>query len=489
VTVEYLRYYAIERPGAVALVAGDRTVTYGEFARDLWKFARALQSFGLKRGSAIAIGCDDFYVHWLLILAAEHLGLATASFQAAEGRAAQPLLGSVDLVLAEPHYPPGGWNTRPITPDWVAAVFAGPDDGPLPPAPSSPQDFLRITRTSGTTGQAKRMHYQRSLIEARQARVIWLYREAPAGGSLLLNLPLSIGGTVLTASWAIRTGYTLVHHKAETMAELLPLIGRHKVARVSLLPVQLEQLLDALPGDWVKPDHLEIVGFGAAVPEPLRRRALDRLASVVTEIYGANEGGVVSVVRRPGMEGFGTILPGVDVEIVDETDRVLPDGTEGLIRYRSPSVFAGYADDPTLTRRVLRDGWFYSGDVGLRRGELLRVTGRLDDQVNIGGVKYPLTRIEEVARRTGGGGLADAGAVPIANAAGIAEIHLALVTDGSDDRALLDRVIAALRPVIGGNLHFIRLGSIPRNDMGKIDRAQLRQAIVAARPAAGGSDG
>jgi acyl-CoA synthetase (AMP-forming)/AMP-acid ligase II len=480
-TVEYLHYYAVERPDAIALVAGGRTVTYGEFGRDLWKFARALERFGLKRGAAVAIGCDDFYVHWLLILACEHLGLASASFQAKEGRAAQPLLGSVDLVLAEAHYPPGGWNTQIVTPDWVAAIFAGPDDGPLPETPRLPQDVVRINRTSGTTGDAKRVQQQRSLVDARQERVVWLYREAPAGGSLLLNLPLSISGTILTANWSVRVGYTLVHHKAETMAELLPLIGKYKVARMSLLPIQLEQLLNALPDDWIKPERLEIVGFGAPVPEPLRLRALDRLATVVTEIYGSNKGGVVSVVRRPGMGGLGTILPGVEVEIVDDVDRVLPDGTPGIIRYRSPSVFSGYLDDPTLTRRMLRDGWFYPGDLGVRRGPQLQVTGRVDDQVNIGGIKYPLTRIEEVARRSGGAGLKDAGAVSIANAAGIAEIHLALVTDGIDDRALLDRVIAALQPVINGNLHFIRLGLIPRNDVGKIDRALLGQAIFAAR--------
>jgi acyl-CoA synthetase (AMP-forming)/AMP-acid ligase II len=480
-TIEYLRYFAVERPASVALVAGGRTVTYGEFGRDVWKFARALQRLGLQRGQSVAIGCDDFYVHWLLILAGEALGVVTASFQAKEGRAAQPLLGSVDLVLAEPHYPPGGWNTQVLTPDWIAAVFAEPDAGPLPRAPRTPQDLVRIIRTSGTTGDAKRLYHQRALVEARQELVAWLYRDAPLGGSLLLNLPLSIGGTILTAMWSIRSGYTLVHHKAGTMAELLPLIGRYRVARMSLLPIQLEQLLDALPVDWVKPAALEIVGFGAAVPEPLRRRALERLATVVTEVYGANEGGVVSVVRRPGTGGFGTILPHAEIEIVDDADRALPDGTPGIIRYRGPCVFGGYLDDASLNRRMLRDGWFYPGDLGIRQGNLLQVTGRVDDQVNIGGIKYPLTRIEEVARRSGGTGLKDAGAVSIENADGLAELHVALVTDRTDDRALLDRVIAALRPVINGNLHFIRLDAIPRNDMGKIDRALLRQAIAATR--------
>src|SRR5579859_4226949 len=233
-TVEYLRYYAVERPDAIALVADGRAVTYGEFGRDLWKFARALQEFGLKRGCSIAIGCDDFYVHWLLILACEYLGLVTASFQAKEGRAAQPLLESVDLVLAEAHYPPGGWNTHIITSDWIAAIFASSDDGPLPETPRSPQDTIRVYRTSGTTGDAKRIHLQRSLMDARQNSFLWLYRESRAGGSVLLNLPMSISGTNVIAAWSIRVGYTLVHQKVQSMAELLPFIGKYKVERMSL---------------------------------------------------------------------------------------------------------------------------------------------------------------------------------------------------------------------------------------------------------------
>ncbi|MEI9987287.1 MAG: hypothetical protein WDN69_31525 [Aliidongia sp.] len=72
----------------------------------------------------------------------------------------------------------------------------------------------------------------------------------------------------------------------------------------------------------------------------------------------------------------------------------------------------------------------------------------------------------------------------IASDAGLGELHIALVTDGSDDRALLDRIIAVVRPMVNGGLHFIRLPQIPRNDMGKIDRPLLKDAVLAAHAAA-----
>jgi len=188
------------------------------------------------------------------------------------------------------------------------------------------------------------------------------------------------------------------------------------------------------------------------------------------------------VTRYGASGGFGTICPDIEIEIVDEADRPAPDGTLGQIRIRNDTGFQGYLDDQTLNRRMLRDGWFYPGDIGVRDGRRLQVIGRNDDQANIGGAKYPLTKLETLVQRSAGAGLKDVGVAAIADASGVNEIHVALVTDGSDDRALLDRVIARLRPMIAGSIHLTRLPQIPRNEMGKIDRALLKAAILALQP-------
>jgi acyl-CoA synthetase (AMP-forming)/AMP-acid ligase II len=217
------------------------------------------------------------------------------------------------------------------------------------------------------------------------------------------------------------------------------------------------------------------------VPEPLRQAALARVATQVTELYGSNETGIVSVIRESGADGYGILTPDASVEVVDEQDRPVPDGTPGLIRLAAPGAFEGYLNDPGLNRRVRRDGWFYPGDSGILDGRRLKVLGRADDQVNVGGLKYPLLQLEERAQRAGGAGLKDVGVVAVAGPSGLKELNIALATDGSDDRALLERVAAALRPVVSGDLHFVRLPQIPRNEMGKIDRITLEAMIVAAR--------
>jgi acyl-coenzyme A synthetase/AMP-(fatty) acid ligase len=366
-----------------------------------------------------------------------------------------------------------------ITPHWLQSVQDLPDGAALPPpARWQSEQPVRIVRTSGTTGEAKRFHLGRDGCEARHQQLSWLYRGHLAGSGSLITLNFAIGAAHSAASLALRSGWLLVVASRVAMRDLPGYIRRYGLSNLTLLPVQLKELLAQLPPDWVKPQRLEVTAFGAPVSDELRREALGRLAHRVTEIYGSNEVGTVAVTLQPGTEGFGTLVPHIEVEIVDEAGRHLPDGEVGEIRIRSVGRFAGYVDDPTLTGRMLRDGWFYPGDLGVRDGRRLRVAGRLGDQVNLGGVKFGLTKIEAVVQSVGGAGLKDVGAVPLPNASGIDEIHVALVTDGSDDRGVVERVGQALRPTLTGDLNLIRLPQIPRNDAGKIDRARLKQAIL-----------
>ena len=480
-TIDYLHYHASARPEAIALIEGGRAVSYAEMARDLWKTARAVQDFQLPPGRSVAIGCDDFYTHWLLILAFELHGITTASFQSDEGASCRGLLGSVDLVFAEPHFPTGGWQTRPLTEEWRRSVAARPDEGPMAGRPKRPDDILRIVRTSGTTGEPKRFHLLRSMLEARNAALGWVDRFSPPGTPGLMTLPLSIAGIYSAAVLALRNGRSIVVERGAPVAALPGLIRQHGLRRIGLLPIQLTRLLDRLPPDWQKSEWLEIVSFGAAVPETLRRAALAHLATEITNVYGCNETDILAVSRESERGSVAVVAPCVEVEIVDDQDRPVPDGVEGFIRARSPAVFRGYLDDPTLTRRMLRDGWFYPGDIGVLDGRRLQVIGRADDQVNVGGVKYALPRLEELTQKTGGASVKDVGIVLVAGSSGLPELNVALVTEGSEDRAVLDRIIAVLRPTIAGDLHLVRLPQIPRNLMGKIDRAELKDAIVAAR--------
>ncbi|MFX0057242.1 MAG: AMP-binding protein, partial [Candidatus Heimdallarchaeota archaeon] len=91
----------------------------------------------------------------------------------------------------------------------------------------------------------------------------------------------------------------------------------------------------------------------------------------VVEAYGMTEASP-GVTMNPylGKKKIGTVgvpFPNTEVKLVDVTDRnkEVPLGTPGEIVIRGPQIFKGYWNKPKETENALRDGWFYSGDVGV----------------------------------------------------------------------------------------------------------------------------
>jgi acyl-CoA synthetase (AMP-forming)/AMP-acid ligase II len=101
----------------------------------------------------------------------------------------------------------------------------------------------------------------------------------------------------------------------------------------------------------------------------------------------------------PGAVPFtssGRVLPGNEVRIVSDGGDLLDAGFVGEIAIRSDSLFQGYYNRPDLTEEVLRDGWYYTGDLGfLLNGELF-VVGRKKDLLIIGGENFYPQDIEEI---------------------------------------------------------------------------------------------
>lgn len=75
---------AAERPAATAVINNGSAIPYAALAKAMTQFANALHALGLRPGQMAAIECRDQYLHLLLLLAAERLGVATVSFVARE---------------------------------------------------------------------------------------------------------------------------------------------------------------------------------------------------------------------------------------------------------------------------------------------------------------------------------------------------------------------------------------------------------------------
>lgn len=101
------------------------------------------------------------------------------------------------------------------------------------------------------------------------------------------------------------------------------------------------------------------------------------------------------------MSGGGALL-GTEVKVVDPQGADLPERRIGEIAIRSDSLFSGYFRDPESTSSVLRDGWYFSGDLGYRAEGHLFVTGRKKDLIIIGGANYYPQDIERIVSSVSG---------------------------------------------------------------------------------------
>ena len=140
----------------------------------------------------------------------------------------------------------------------------------------------------------------------------------------------------------------------------------------------------------------------AALPVQTLERWREITGHTLLERYGMTEIGMalsnpLDGERRPGF--VGTPLPGVDVRLVDESGRVVPDGTPGELEVRGPTVFREYWQRPDETRAAFRDGWFRTGDMAVLEDGSYRLLGRTSvDIIKTGGFKVSALEIEEMLR-------------------------------------------------------------------------------------------
>jgi malonyl-CoA/methylmalonyl-CoA synthetase len=223
-----------------------------------------------------------------------------------------------------------------------------------------------------------------------------------------------------------------------------------------------------------------LVSGSAPLPAPVFARIEELSGQQIVERYGLTETLMNTAVRadsprRPGY--VGVPLDGVDVRLVadDGTDVAASDDeTIGEIAVRGPNVFSGYRNRPDATAEAMRDGWFFTGDIGTRAPDgYWRIVGRRStDLIKTGGYKVGAGEIEVALLEHPGVREAAVTAAPDDD---LGERIVAWVVPEGDppgERELIDHVAAELAPhKRPREIHF--LDDLPRNAMGKVVKARL----------------
>jgi fatty-acyl-CoA synthase len=375
-------------PDKAAIIFEGETLSYAAFNARIMQTARALKvEFGIRRGDRVAILSLNRPDYLVLLYACARLGAMVVPLNWRLAVAEQLFIlsdASVKLLVLEQAFadvlpalerilPDTGivgldfTPARGITFDQMLTQARG--DGRNPHTDLACP--VLIVYTSGTTGRPKGA-------VLRQEALLWNgvmsqhMHGLTSEDHVLTVLPFfHVGGLNIQTTPALHSGATVTIHPRFTPDTTLAAIERDRPTLTVLVPATIQAVTDH--PDWPATDlsSLKAISTGSTiVPPHLIERFVARGVPVL-QVYGSTETCPVAVytrlggdLSRPGSTG----LPGLCCEaaVIDEAGVELPPGTPGEIAVRGPNVFYEYWGNEKATREALHDGWYRTGDIGLR---------------------------------------------------------------------------------------------------------------------------
>ena len=402
-------------PDRVAVTDDHRSFTYTQMVDRFNRTGSLAKGLGLKHGDHVAIMSTNCVEYLEIVCGMADVGVASAmvSPQAtprevayicndAEARilfvhksleevARAAKLDTVKrIIVIGGDYEDVLQQARPEEPDWTVGQ----------------QDVFSIPYTSGTTGEPK------GVMLSHQSRVMHMlithgmnagcYQPSVRGlaiapffnGAGFINglAPIWFGGTV----------HMLQKFEAE---ETLKLISDRKITVGFFVPTHFHAMFNLGAQTLAKYDvsSMRMAGSGAAaLPQETKERIVAHFGEGrLFEGYGSTEAGGISNLRPEDQlrkkSCVGLPLTGVELKILDDDGNPVAEGEIGEVVCRNGWLFNGYWNKPEQTAEVLRDGWYYSGDLGRRDEEgYLYIVDRKKNVIITGGQNVFPREIEEL---------------------------------------------------------------------------------------------
>jgi fatty-acyl-CoA synthase len=363
-------------------------LSYSAFSARIEQTARALKAeYGVSRGDRVAILClnrPDYLVllyacarlgamlvplNWRLAVAEQLFILSDASAKVLIlEQAFAAVLPALEKSLPETSVV--GFEFSPLrgrTFDELLTQARG--DGRNPHTDLTCP--LLIVYTSGTTGRPKGA-------VLRQEALLWNgvmsqhMHGLTSGDHILTVLPFfHVGGLNIQTTPALHYGATVTIHPRFTPDTTLAAIERDRPTLTVLVPTTIQAVTEH-PG-WAASDlsSLRAISTGSTVVPPHLIERFTARGVPVLQVYGSTETCPVAVYTRLGGDlsrAGSTGLPGLCCEaaVIDDAGMELPPNTPGEIVVRGPNLFYEYWGNEQATREALHDGWYRTGDIGLR---------------------------------------------------------------------------------------------------------------------------
>ena len=489
---------AAERtPRALAVVDGERRFDYTAWLDTVARVAGGLGGLGLRPGDRLAVVMQNRWemaaLHWacqLAGIAAVPLNWRSTAdeldyFLTDSGAAALAFDDSATAAVAGSALAAQLRRVRVGNGAEGAVAFGdllAASAGATPRA--SEDDLSLMLYTSGTTGRGKgvpRTHRaERAAALAHVAQNCYRTGERTLG---VMPLYHTMGVRSLLAMAPVG-GAFVCQHRFDA-AGAIQLIEAERLTCLYLVPTLYFDLLESAQFAQADVSSVRKLGFaGAPMAEGLLRRVEDAFRpELFVNHYGSSEIYTFTIdqnaAAKPGSAGRAGINQRIRVVEIGAGDpeRTVPAGTEGevIASLESEEAFAGYWQRPDADAKALKQGWYFTGDVGYcdADGDLF-VTGRVDDMIITGGENVLPAEIESV--------LSVHPAVAEAAVAGLADerwgqkVAAFVVRGGPVDGAALDaHCRASTLADFKRPRAYVFVHAIPKSPVGKV----LRRLLIA----------
>ncbi len=336
--------------------------------------------------------------------------------------------------------------------------------------------------TSGTTGRPKGAELTHGNLTANlnSLHEAWGWREDDV---LLHVLPIfHVHGLIVALHGALNAGATTILLPKFDPERTLQALCTHKCTILMGVPAIHRRLVNAPDAGTYDLSHVRLITSGSdRLPDDLFRQFQNTFGHVLLERYGMSETGMLISNPLAGERRVGSVglpLPGVEVRVVDpESGDILPDREVGAVEVRGDNIFKGYWRQPEKTADAFRpDGWFRTGDLGLRDPDgYITLKGRSRDLIISGGYNIYPPEVELV--------LAEHPAVQAVAVIGCpdaewGEVVTAVVIPHPQAHASSDELIAHCKAYLINYKvprRVVFVESLPRNSLGKVQKGKLRE--------------
>ncbi len=425
---------AVEKaPDQVAIVEGERRLTYAEWDALAARVAAGLVKLGLSKGDIVAVQLPNWVemcvaqialsrigaviqpMHTVyreremasmlefcnaraVILPQEYGGFAHA--QAAVGMA--PKLPDLDHVVVVRGAADGAtsWDDLSADTDGLEAYEAA--------NPVHADDVFYLNFTSGTEGAPKGFLHTHNTMLSVLKRFANMQAEADPSSKddvILANSPMTHSFGHLSTYQILLRQVRMVLVERFSPTETLRLIAQERVSAISGTPAHLISLLNHPKFEETDTSCIKSVGVGGSQCPPQLMADIEKHFGVrVGNMYGMGEN-ILHTRTQPTdsheiiRETVGMPVPGAELKIFNENHEAEQAmGDVGEIAFRGPTLFLGYYRNPERTAETRNDdGWFFTGDLGFvdDRG-YLHMAGRKKEQINRGGTKIFPKEIEDL---------------------------------------------------------------------------------------------